>query len=153
MRSFPVDFTKPTLFPARLVKITRLDGVVLRIAEADEAITVSAQVYAATFNRPILFDPKPWHSREVIVYVETPLSVLNERWREEGGNEVFPMEMYARVIAEYERVLKDYRVVRVDGTKPVEHNVRFLLGALAIFWRPLSDALPGNLGSFRTPPV
>lgn len=45
MRSFPITLTGTTLFPARLVKITRLDGEVLRIAEADEPITVSAQVY------------------------------------------------------------------------------------------------------------
>lgn len=45
MRSFPITLTGTTLFPARLVEITRLDGVVRRIAEADEAITVSAQVF------------------------------------------------------------------------------------------------------------
>lgn len=33
------------MFPARLVKITRLDGEILRIAESDDSITVSAQTY------------------------------------------------------------------------------------------------------------
>jgi len=46
MRSYPIVLTGTTLFPARLVSITRLDGQVLRIAEADETITVSAQAYA-----------------------------------------------------------------------------------------------------------
>lgn len=46
MRSFPITLTGTTLFPARLVKITRLDGEVLRIAEADETLTVSAQAFA-----------------------------------------------------------------------------------------------------------
>ncbi len=45
MRSYPIDFTSVTLFPARLVKITRLDGVILRIAEADETITVSGNAF------------------------------------------------------------------------------------------------------------
>lgn len=45
MRSFPITLTGTTLFPARLAKITRLDEEVLRIAEADESITVSAQAF------------------------------------------------------------------------------------------------------------
>lgn len=45
MRSYPIDLTKVGLFPGRLVKITRLDGVVLRIADADVSITVSAQTF------------------------------------------------------------------------------------------------------------
>ncbi len=110
----------------------------------DRSMTVSAQVYAAVFNRPVLFDPAPWRSREVIVYVETPLSVLQQRWQEEGGNEVFPVGMYQRTIDEYERVLKDYRVVRVDGTKSVDHNVRFLLGALSVHWAPMASSLPNH---------
>lgn len=45
-RSFPVDWTSVWgIFPVRLVKITRLDGAVLRIAETDEAVTVSAQTF------------------------------------------------------------------------------------------------------------
>jgi uncharacterized phage protein (TIGR02218 family) len=46
LRSFPVTFTSATLFLARLVEITRLDGTVLRIADADASITVSAQTFA-----------------------------------------------------------------------------------------------------------
>lgn len=46
MRSFPITLTGTTLFPARLVKITRLDDEVLRIAEADETITVDAQAFS-----------------------------------------------------------------------------------------------------------
>lgn len=49
MRDYPITLTSVVLFPARLVKITRLDGEVLRIAEAEDSITVnedpSAQVY------------------------------------------------------------------------------------------------------------
>lgn len=46
MRSFPLDLTSTFgLFPARLVKVTRLDGEVLRIADADDSITVSAQTF------------------------------------------------------------------------------------------------------------
>ena len=112
----------------------------------DRSMTVSAQVYAAVFNRPVLFDPAPWRDREVVVYVETPLSVLNQRWHEEGGNEVFPLGMYQRVLEEYERVLKDYRVVRVSGVKPMTETIRFLLGALSVFRRPIVDFIPGSLG-------
>lgn len=45
-RSYPVDWASAFgSFPIRIVKITRLDGVVLRIAECEEAITISAQTY------------------------------------------------------------------------------------------------------------
>jgi len=46
MRDYNITLTSTTLFLARVVKITRLDDVVLRIAEADEALTVSAQTFA-----------------------------------------------------------------------------------------------------------
>lgn len=45
MRDYNITLTSTTLFLARVVKITRLDGVILRIAEADEAITASAQTF------------------------------------------------------------------------------------------------------------
>jgi uncharacterized phage protein (TIGR02218 family) len=45
MRDYGVTLSGTTLFLARVVKITRLDGHVLRIAEADEAIAVSAQTF------------------------------------------------------------------------------------------------------------
>lgn len=45
MRSYNLTLTSTALFPARLVKITRLDGVILRIAEADESITVSGDTF------------------------------------------------------------------------------------------------------------
>jgi uncharacterized phage protein (TIGR02218 family) len=46
MKSFPITLNQKTLFPARLVKITRLDGVVLRIAEADESLVVDGNTFA-----------------------------------------------------------------------------------------------------------
>jgi uncharacterized phage protein (TIGR02218 family) len=50
MRNFNLSLTDTVLFPARLVKITRLDGAVLRIAEAETSVTVtegaSSQTYA-----------------------------------------------------------------------------------------------------------
>jgi len=45
MRDYNITLSATTLFLARVVKITRLDGVVLRIAEADEAVTASAQTF------------------------------------------------------------------------------------------------------------
>jgi uncharacterized phage protein (TIGR02218 family) len=45
MRDYNITLTSTTLFLARVVKITRLDGVVLRIAEADESIAASAQTF------------------------------------------------------------------------------------------------------------
>ncbi len=45
MRSFNLTFSNTAIFPARLVVITRLDGEVLRIAEADDSITVSGNLY------------------------------------------------------------------------------------------------------------
>lgn len=45
MLDLPVTLTNVVLFFARLVVITRLDGTVLRIAEADQAITVSPNNY------------------------------------------------------------------------------------------------------------
>jgi len=45
LRSFNINLTSTALTPARLVKITRMDGTVLRIADAESAITVSAQEY------------------------------------------------------------------------------------------------------------
>jgi len=45
MRDYNITLTSTTLFLARVVTITRLDGVVLRIAEAEEAIVASAQTF------------------------------------------------------------------------------------------------------------
>jgi hypothetical protein len=45
MRDYNVTLTSTTLFLARVVKLTRLDDVILRIAEADEPITVSGQTF------------------------------------------------------------------------------------------------------------
>ena len=45
MRDYNITLTGTTLFLARVVKITRLDGAILRIAEADESITASAQTF------------------------------------------------------------------------------------------------------------
>ena len=45
MRDYNITLSSTTLFLARVVKITRLDGVILRIAEADETLTVSAQTF------------------------------------------------------------------------------------------------------------
>ena len=46
MRDYNITLTSTHLFLARVVKITRLDGVILRIAEADEALVVSAQTFS-----------------------------------------------------------------------------------------------------------
>jgi len=45
MRSYNLPLTGTTIFPARLARITRSDGTVLRIAEAETSITVDAQTY------------------------------------------------------------------------------------------------------------
>lgn len=46
MRSYPLTLTSAYgLFPTRLVEFVRLDGGDLRVAEADESITVSAQTF------------------------------------------------------------------------------------------------------------
>lgn len=45
MFSLPVTFSNVTLFTARLVRLTRLDGTILRVAEADESITVGAETF------------------------------------------------------------------------------------------------------------
>lgn len=45
MLELPLTLTNVVLYTARLVVITRSDGTVLRIAEADETITVSAVAY------------------------------------------------------------------------------------------------------------
>jgi len=45
MRDYNITLSSTTLFLARVVKITRLDGVILRIAEAEQAITASAQTF------------------------------------------------------------------------------------------------------------
>lgn len=46
MRSLNLTLTDTEMFPARLCKITRLDGTVLRIAEAETQITVSGDTFA-----------------------------------------------------------------------------------------------------------
>jgi len=45
MRDYNIALTSTTLFLARVVRVTRLDGAVLRIAEADESITASAETF------------------------------------------------------------------------------------------------------------
>ncbi len=93
----------------------------------DRSMTVSAQVYSAVFDRPLLFDPTPWFEREVIVYVKTPIDVLRSRWADEANaGDVFPVEMYERVIEEYARVLANYKTIVIDGTASTEHNVKVL---------------------------
>lgn len=49
MKSLPLTLSSATLFPVRLVEITRLDGTVKRIAEAEESITISAVSPAQVF--------------------------------------------------------------------------------------------------------
>jgi uncharacterized phage protein (TIGR02218 family) len=46
MKSLPLTLTSRVVKPARLVVITRRDGTVLRIAEAQSAITAGGNVYA-----------------------------------------------------------------------------------------------------------
>jgi uncharacterized phage protein (TIGR02218 family) len=47
MKNFPLALTNAAVgFPARVCVITRTDGTVYRVAESDEAITVSGDVYA-----------------------------------------------------------------------------------------------------------
>lgn len=46
MRDYPITFTRPTLAPARLARITRqIDGLELLIAEAEVPITVGAETF------------------------------------------------------------------------------------------------------------
>jgi len=45
MRDYGITLSGTTLFLARVVKITRLDDVILRIAEAEQSLTVSAQTF------------------------------------------------------------------------------------------------------------
>jgi uncharacterized phage protein (TIGR02218 family) len=45
MRDYDISLSGTTLFLTRVVRITRLDGAVLRITEADETITVSAETF------------------------------------------------------------------------------------------------------------
>ena len=47
MKDVVLDLSSRTLFPVRLMEITRLDEVVFRIAEAEEDITVGANTYLA----------------------------------------------------------------------------------------------------------
>jgi uncharacterized phage protein (TIGR02218 family) len=53
MRDYNVTVSTATLFLARVVKITRLDGEILRVAEADESITASAQTFAPLLGAEI----------------------------------------------------------------------------------------------------
>jgi len=46
MRDYNITLTSTNLFLARVVKITRLDGFILRIAEAEQSLTVSAQTFS-----------------------------------------------------------------------------------------------------------
>lgn len=45
MRDYNVTLSSTHLFLARVVKLTRLDGVIRRIAEAETSITASAQIF------------------------------------------------------------------------------------------------------------
>jgi uncharacterized phage protein (TIGR02218 family) len=47
MKSLPLDLTATVLFPVRLLTVTRLDGTVLRIAEADETIVCDGDTFVA----------------------------------------------------------------------------------------------------------
>jgi len=50
MRDYGIALTGTTLFLARVVRITRLDGHVLRIGEAEEAITASSETFLPLFG-------------------------------------------------------------------------------------------------------
>ena len=45
MRDYGISLTATTLFLARLIRITRLDGAVLRIAEAELSLAISAETF------------------------------------------------------------------------------------------------------------
>jgi len=45
LRDYNIALTATTLFLARVIRITRLDDVVLRIAEAEQPLTVSAETF------------------------------------------------------------------------------------------------------------
>lgn len=46
MRDYPIDFTATALFPAWCVRLTRLDGTILRITNAESSLTVGAETFA-----------------------------------------------------------------------------------------------------------
>jgi uncharacterized phage protein (TIGR02218 family) len=46
MRDFGIELGSTQLFLARIAKLTRLDGEIVRIAEAEEAITIDGETYA-----------------------------------------------------------------------------------------------------------
>lgn len=54
MRNFNFTFTGVKQFPARLLKLTRLDGTVLRIAEAETSITVGAETFTPLLGCEIM---------------------------------------------------------------------------------------------------
>ena len=101
-----------------------------RLYVTDRSMTCSGLVYSKVFGRPVGFDASEWIEHEFLVYVDTPIDVLKLRWTEEKGERVFPLEMYEAVVARYERVLKLYRHVRVDGTASVAANVNHAVAAL-----------------------
>lgn len=106
----------PYIEPIYLHLLEQLIGD--RSVVCDRSMTVSAQVYSRVFDRLCLIDPTPWYERETILYLDTPIDVLQSRARVEG-NDVFPLELYERTIDEYQRVLQNYTVIRLDGMMPI----------------------------------
>lgn len=101
-----------------------------KIYVCDRSPTLSAQVYSKVFDRPSYIDVAPWLGRQVIVYVKTHVNALMERHAKDG-DDVFPVRLYERTVAEYEQRLKEYpAVIQVDGLWPPERNVTIIIQKL-----------------------
>lgn len=80
----------------------------------DRHFTVSAPVYDELYGRPAA-DYSVWYPIVRVVYLDQPLSFLESRHMLRG-DEHFDITHYRRVMALYEKHVRNFKFMRTDGT-------------------------------------
>lgn len=83
----------------------------------DRHFTVSGPVYDALYGRQQM-DVSAWYKEVTVVYFDVPVDVLEARHNHEG-DDTFDASSYARAKKLYESVIRKFKYVRIDGTRPI----------------------------------
>jgi thymidylate kinase len=85
---------------------------------ADRHFAVSAPIYDAIFNRPVL-NVSSWIKELFVVYFDVPIPILEQRYRS-VGDALFDAKHYAIAKRLYETAIRQFRYVKLDGTRKPE---------------------------------
>lgn len=96
-----------------------------RLYVCDRSLFVSGPVYAALSGSEFPYDWWKWKYRVRVVYIDAPDAVLEARCVATG--EPFDAARLHRLRECYAEVLKEYKCLRLDGTRSIESLVREVL--------------------------